>query len=222
MLIMRRTLALACTVTACAAAAEPAPRADLWVSYQGATYSLETARTAEGAIRDHGDGFIPQFRIRLRSTDSAAARGNGAVRAPLVDVDPDSNSATGDNAALLLRIATLALPQGSGGSSSAYFRTNRAWRWRYDRINDGAREVAAEIDLAEDRNSPAAAVCRLVEESTVPNLSSDRCRIEAIIDPADGWPLTAVVTRTLAASNGSTTLETVTFERLPARSAGIR
>lgn len=206
--MMRYTLILVTMCTACAAAAETPPRPDIWVSYQGVSYSRETVRTERGAIQDHGDGFIPQFRVRVRERAPNAP-------APLIDVEPNASSAA--RAALLFRIATLGLPPGTGSSFFDYNRNNRAWRWRYDRIRAGAREVAEEVDLLAERDSPAAEVCCLVEVNPGPDLSRDRCRIEAIIDQSDGWPISAQVTRRLATANGSTADNSVTFERLQPR-----
>jgi hypothetical protein len=200
----------ACAPAASPRAAAAAPATGIWIDYQGMLYGHRVQPSGPGAAADRDHGYYPQFRIRLR--DGAAA--------PEVQL---LNAGAGDatrGASLLASIAKLDLPAGDRGEWFARYRDNERWEWRHRRIREGARHVAAEIDLRQAGSSAAADLCRSVEVEPVRSATAERCRIEAILDPADRWPIAAEITRSMSGEGGATATQTVTFERLSSQQAG--
>jgi hypothetical protein len=177
-------------------------------------YSLSSDRLARNGrvfVGDHGDSLTRWIRVRVRSR-----RGAPGELETYVDVRPPASidAAAAAPAAIVAGMAGLALPPAGGGDWFASQRGNRAWPWRYDRMRVAGRDVALEVDALAAADSAPARVCRLVEIAPFAGITSDRCRIEAIVDAADGWPLAALVVRTLQASDGSRAQESLTFRRL--------
>lgn len=203
--------------SACAPASSPraaaaTPPTDVWVGYQGMLYGQRVQPSGPGAGADRDHGYYPQFRVRLR--DGNAVPEVQPLRAGAGDAGP--------GAALLLSIAALDLPPGDRGQWFANYRDNERWEWRHRRIREGARHVAADFDLRSAGTSAAAGLCRSVALEPVRGVTAERCRIDAILDPADRWPLAAEITRSMSGEGGEIASKTVTFERLSAEQASAQ
>ena len=192
-MVMRLAALLVSALTACATATATAPRFEVWVSYGGVVDSHGTRPTEGGVIEDHGNGYIPSFRIRLRSPpeSNSASRDGPVMRSPMVEIEPRTQASVNRGAALLLGIVNLGI----------------AWD----------REGPLEVDMQSDQDSPAVQVCRSVEVQGIVGTISDRCTISAILDETDGWPITARINRSVAAANGVRVRESITLERIPRR-----
>jgi hypothetical protein len=120
---------------------------------------------------------------------------------------------------MLLAIAMLDLPPGDRGRWFAAYRDNERWQWRHRRIRDGAQHVALDIDLRTAQASAAAELCRSLDIAPLRGATTERCRVEAILDPQDRWPIAAEIVRSVTGPGGASASETVTFERLSADQA---
>jgi hypothetical protein len=205
--------------------ATAAPRCDHWVTYQGFTFSVRVQPTERGFLRDVGDGGVPRFRVRFAPTGGERgccnpARSDGVG----VRIEPetqDARSASGD-AALLPDLARLDLEPAAATPWFENYRTNEAWRWRAERIRQGARYERLELALDPGILSPAAELCRRVRVEPLEGVTSDTCTFEAIRDQNDGWPIAARLTRDVRAARGARESASITFERLEGSQAEPR
>jgi|GEM_PF-4468644 len=223
------------------ASAEAAPSEDVWVAYQGNLHWGDRTPTGGTVRTGEGDGFLPQFAVRLRGvradgsidadlrSDAPAGRptrpaGEGRATAPTStririaaahDARPLASAA--DGASLLLRLANLRLPAATASPFVESVRRSAeagAWPWRRDRIRTGS-SVALNVDLRADASSDASRICRSVPVEISGAPSSDRCSIEAILDARDGWPIVVQITRTVETAAGASATHSVDFGRLP-------
>jgi hypothetical protein len=189
-----------------------APRRGVWVNYSTWLYGDRLERTGTSALASHSDGMIPQFRIRLPRREA------GWEAQPLLPSSP----AVERGASMLIGIARLDLPASERGPWFARYRDNEHWAWRYRRIREGVRYVAAEFDLRAGPSAAVSEVCGSIEIEPLPGATTERCRIAAIVDPVDGWPIAAEVSRSLGAPDGSYSRETATIDRLsPEQANGV-
>ncbi|HEX8191846.1 MAG TPA: hypothetical protein VF552_03015 [Allosphingosinicella sp.] len=74
-----------------------------------------------------------------------------------------------------------------------------------------------QLVLHEAERSPAARLCRMLVIAEVP-AAPERCRVEARLDPRDGWPILARITRMRASAySGAEAERSVTFVRATTR-----
>jgi hypothetical protein len=154
-------------------------------------------------LNSDGHGYIPRFKARLTP--------GGRIRA---EAHAGTQAADGTYVALLAGLIRLDLPAANGGAWFEYYRDNVRWRWRHERIRTGARHVAANIDLRTDTRSAAARLCLTVEIRPLAGATGETCRIEAILDQDDGWPIAALIDRTQTGALRAGTTTAVTLERL--------
>jgi hypothetical protein len=218
------TVAAILTVAACQTDRRPAAtavptrtslRSNVWVDYQGVLYSNRKVPGDGGFTHDIGHGAVPRFRIRALARTTARSGHRDPSAAGSSDLEIEGNFPAANGSGLLLELLRIDLPAASRGSSLAAYLLGDgpARRWGAERIRD-ARDVALEVDLRAESGSAAARLCRRLELVVSAPVSGDRCRLDAVVDAADGWPLVARITRTVTGPNGLNALESVTFERL--------
>jgi hypothetical protein len=217
-----------------APAAAAAPREGVWVSYRASAYSSSMEPRGGFAIGEEGDAYYPAFSVSLRqvrgdviharvradeTTSGSPARGRAPVQAREIDRLNGGWGPDGEGgASLLLRLAALPLPRAEGGEFFAFYRRMadpERNRWWANELLTG-RGGMLEIDLMAPGASPAAAAaCRSVRISMPGNAAAtrDRCTIEAIVGAADGWPAVVEISRSIAAANGATAMESVKIQR---------
>jgi|GEM_PF-2101314 len=123
---------------------------------------------------------------------------------------------------LLLRLLRLRLPPMNGTAWSEFEQRNASDRagersqysWRSEQIRAAGQEVGLSIDLISDRTSPAARLCRSLQITGVGRPVRDECRVEGYIDRRDGWPIVISVTRSIEASDHSTSAAQASFSRI--------
>jgi hypothetical protein len=226
---------LALLLLGCASTASGAPRTGTWLTYHGSTNYTLMVPTGAHFLGEHGDGLVPRFSLRLkalrgpvaeaelRSGERQGARGAPkTVRVALGEASSAASPAASarDGASLLLRIASLRLPEASGATPFPDVRRATATGgepWWSQQLRSG-RDVALDLDLLTAGQSAEAAACRsvAVEVEGGTTTASDRCSIAAIVGAEDGWPVLARITRTVKAANHAEARETITFYRLPA------
>jgi hypothetical protein len=226
---------LALLLLGCASAVSGAPRAGTWATYQGSTNYTLMVPTGAHFLGEHGDGFVPRFSLRLKALRGPVAEAElrsderqgpraapRTVRVALGEASSGVSPADSarDGASLLLRIASLRLPEASGATPFPDARRATATGgepWWSQQIRSG-RDVALDLDLLTAGESAEAAACRSVpvEVEGGTTTASDRCSIAAIVSAQDGWPVLARITRTVKATNHAEARETITFYRLPA------
>lgn len=75
-------------------------------------------------------------------------------------------------------------------------------------------EFGREINLLRDRRSAEAEICRSFELREIRSVRTDQCRISAVIDRRDGWPIYASVRREKVSLNGARSGRVDFFSRI--------
>jgi hypothetical protein len=129
-----------------------------------------------------------------------------------------------DRAALLLRLATLRLPNAEDTRTPFEWLGNRRLEesaqpgtqlhWVAEQVRDYGRPVTLALDLRSAVNSPAARLCRTLRYSRLRNVRTDSCRVEGVIDRRDGWPMTIMIVREGVAGNRATEMQFRRFNRV--------
>ena len=127
-----------------------------------------------------------------------------------------------DSAALLLRLISLRLPD-DAAALVAMRRLEEGlgaddrptqWRWRSRQAGNRGRSVGRTIDLRVVRDTEQARLCRSLAYNSLRQLRTDTCRVEAVIDRRDGWPITIGIVREGRGTNGATEMQFRSFNRL--------
>jgi hypothetical protein len=131
-----------------------------------------------------------------------------------------------DVAGLLLRLLDLRLPEDEAGWTGmqeleAQFAATRLpgerpsqWTRQFSAAQEHGRSVGRAIDLLADRRSEQARICRTLPFHTLGELQSDTCRVEAVVDRRDGWPIKISIVREGRAANDATETQMRIFNRL--------
>lgn len=126
-----------------------------------------------------------------------------------------------ESASLLLRLAGLPLPSGSGSPPARPARglagmdgVSMQRSWRADQIRRHGRNVRLRLDLLPETVGPAAGMCRSLAYQTISAPRKDSCTIEGVIDRRDRWPITLTVSREGEAVDGTTETQFRNFNRV--------
>ena len=129
-------------------------------------------------------------------------------------------------AALLLRLVDLPLPADDAARlaleelerrlheprSDADYPTQS--QWLFAEARQHGRSVGRAIDLRVVRHTAQARLCRSLPYNRVQDVRTDTCRVEAVIDRRDGWPITFGIVREGRAANGATEMQLRRFNRV--------
>lgn len=75
-------------------------------------------------------------------------------------------------------------------------------------------EFSRDVNLLRDRHSPEAEICRIFELREIRSVRTDRCRISAVVDRRDGWPIYVSVRREKVSPNGARSGRADFFSRI--------
>jgi hypothetical protein len=164
-------------------------------------------------------------RLLRSAIEAQIAVGNGAQRRlqeERLQGDPAQIvSAPVDNAALLLRLAGLSLPDTSNPVSRPSVPESaqrRALSTQYDmrarQIQSHGRHVRLQVNLLSTTRSAAANICRSLAFQRISATRRDSCTIEGVIDRRDGWPITLSISREGETADAATETRYRSFHRL--------
>jgi hypothetical protein len=129
-------------------------------------------------------------------------------------------------AALLLRLLALPLPEDDAARTAMQeledrLEEHRSERnrptqseWRFAQARAHGVSIGRAIDLRVVRDIDQARICRSLPYNRLHDLRTDTCRVEAIIDRRDGWPITLGIVREGRAVNGATETQYRSFNRV--------
>jgi hypothetical protein len=175
----------------------------------GRSQLIETARSR----RYHGCARRRLLAIADRLSSTAS---NSREREDALDYRQASDERPGSpitSAGLFLQLLSLGLPPVENGRLIQNARRRISERQAGDSpaqysLRDPimvahGQEYEQRVDLMADRLSARSRICRMVPLTKIEEPATDRCRIAAVIDRRDGWPLFISILREKVAANGA-------------------